>query len=145
MTISLAVACGHSDLPDAEACEHFEEGPFEPVAATPEPESAPTVDQVHVAYQVELSADAPVYVAFSADEANEYYFFADQAVAIEFLVDGAPVIPASSCSTGGCSDACGLIEARAVLSLDAGVVTVGLGPGEGTAMLLVEEGSGHDH
>ena len=145
VVVALSVGCGHSDVPDAEACEHFPEGPFEPVAASSDPADAPTVDQVHVAYQIDLSPDAPVYVAFAADEANEFFFYASAAVPMEFLVGGASVTPEESCETGGCSEECDLIESRAVLDLEGGTVTVGLGPGEGMVMLLVEEGGAHDH
>ncbi len=145
LTLSLAVACGHSDAPDAEACEHFEEGPFEPVAASTNPDDAPAIDQVHVAYEIELSADAPVFVEFVADEANEFFFFASKAVPLEFTVDGSALAPEQSCDSGGCSEECTLIESRAVLDLEAGPVTIGIGPGDGGVMLLVEEGGTHAH
>jgi hypothetical protein len=145
LATTLTFGCGHSEMPDAEACEHFPEGPFEPVEATADAADAPTVDQVHVAYQINLSPDGPVYVAFAADEANEFFFYASEAVPMEFLVDGSAVTPEESCETGGCSEECDLIESRAVLDLEAGSVTVGLGPGEGMVMLLVEEGGAHDH
>jgi hypothetical protein len=140
------LACGEEEatVPDAEACEHFPEGPFEPVEATADPADAPTVDQVHVAYQIDLSPDAPVYVTYAADEANEFFFYTSEAVPLEFLVDGAAVTPEESCETGGCSELCDLIESRAVLDLEAGSVTVGLGPGDGMVMLLVEEGGAHE-
>jgi hypothetical protein len=146
LAATLAVGCEeNAEVPDAEACEHFPEGPFEPVEAAADPADAPTVDQVHVAYQIALAADAPVYVAFAADEATELFFYASEAVPMELLVDGAAVTPEESCDTGGCSEECELIESRAVLDHGGGPVVVGLGPGEGMVMLLVEEGGSHAH
>jgi hypothetical protein len=148
LTFAIALVPGceeHAEVPDAEACEHFPEGPFEPVEAAADPDDAPTVDQVHVAYQIDLSPNAPVYVTFGADEANEFFFFTSEPVAMEFLVDGAAVTPEELCESGDCSELCDLIESRAVLDLEGGPVTVGLGPGDGMVMLLVEEGGAHDH
>ncbi len=149
-SLSLLPACGAHGLEEieAEACEHLEEGPFEPLVATADAESAPTGDQTHVSYEVTLLPDEGGsfggFVAFESAEGGEYYVFSDAEVELSFW-SGASIPVLSECEGSPCSETCGLIARRYQLELPSGRTIIELrGASTAEVSLLVEAGE-HDH
>src|SRR5690606_39011338 len=105
--IPAAAACGHDDPhPDAEGCEHLEEGPYATVTASAARDAtAPMVAADHKAYTVTLPAGAVGHVAFPAAEAADYVVFLDRPVPFAvFDAAGAPVaLEASETSSPACA------------------------------------------
>jgi hypothetical protein len=149
-SLSLLPACGAHSLEqiEAEACEHLEEGPFEPLVATADPDSAPTGDQTHVSYELTLLPDEGGsfggFVAFESAEGGEHYVFSDAEVELSFSNGGALAVT-SKCEGSPCSETCGLIARRYQLDLPPGRTIIEVrGASTAQVSLLVEAGE-HDH
>jgi hypothetical protein len=146
-------ACGEHGLEDieAEACEHLDEGPFQPLAATATAADAPAGNETHVSYEVSLvdlgEGSFGGFVAFDPPEAGEYYVFTDQPVELSFAdASGATIAIESQCTSSPCSETCGIVERRYQLDVGTERVVVAFAPGAVTETLLLFEAGEHaDH
>ena len=140
----------HGEDPEAHACEHLEEGPFQQVAAAADVMMAPTVEGIHVAYDVTLQDDGAGnfggVAIYRATEAAEFVFYADASVPIAFEdAAGAAVSPEGSCTANPCSSACAMIQARYALDLEAAAYTLRFGPYPAAQFRLLVEEASHAH
>lgn len=139
---------GHHDADiDEEACEHFTDGPFNPVAATADATSAPLVGAEHTAHQIALPSDGAMnggFVAYESSEATDIVFFLDADVPLEIRDGSGMIVPVeASCEPMACSDACDTIRGRHVVPLTVGTFSLELGPTAASTVALVHEGAGH--
>lgn len=136
--------------PEAHACEHLEEGPFQQVAAAADAAMAPGMTGVHVTYDVTLQDDGAGnfggFAAYTAAEAAEFMFFVDTDVPIAFLdAAGAALTPEGTCSADPCSAACALIQGKYMLDLGAATYTLSFGPTPAQRVRVLVEEAHHDH
>jgi hypothetical protein len=151
-SLSLLPACGAHGLEEieAEACEHLEEGPFEPLAASADAEGAPSADQTHVSYELTLleQGDGSFggFVAFESEEGGDHYVFSDAPLQLTFSgEDGAQLAVESRCESEPCSETCALVAERYQVDLPVGRTVIEVrGATSAEASLLVEAGE-HDH
>jgi hypothetical protein len=163
--LSLALlACGDDadhadhaeDTPEAEACEHLADGPFEAITAvenplTPDPPNA-AIEHARVDISfVDISGSTPNTddgsfggtVAFEAVEAAEYLFFFSAAVPLSVFDATAGVfIPLEEEVVG--SDLCSEIAVTHTYDLEVGTYLLNFGPTDVSEVGMVhEEASGH--
>jgi hypothetical protein len=140
-----AAACG-ADEPsiDAEACEHFAEGPYTNVTASAARDATtPSVRGDHMAYTTTLPAGAVGYVAFAAAEAADYVVLLDKPVPFQVLDAAGAMVTLEASETS--SPECAEIRGKHTFELPVGTAYFALGPNMGMAVnLVVEEAAGHD-
>lgn len=142
----LFTACGAGEPdPDAEFCEHLQEGPASAVtAATMSP---PAIAADHTRYDVTLTdvtGGKGGQVTFAADEATDFIFAFNKDVPVAFKKsDGTAITPEETVKTStGCTD----IAAKYTVPLEVGTVTLDFGPTTETQVgIVVEEGAHEVH
>jgi hypothetical protein len=151
LALALA-ACGEGGLEEieAEACEHLDEGPFQPLAAAATAADAPAGNETHVSYEVSLldlgEGSFGGFVAFDPPEAGEYYVFTDKPVELSFAdASGASIAIESQCTGSPCSETCAIVERRYQLDVGTERVVVAFAPGAEPETLLLFESGAHDH
>jgi hypothetical protein len=146
--VASLVACsddhGHDEAtPDAEACEHLQEGPALALTAGAAPASAPAVDDDHRRYDislVDIDGGKGGVVRFAAAEAGAHLVVLSADVAIRF-VDGAGSVIAPLAEAKG-SASCGEVAARFEVPFVVGTVYLEIGPTAATSVNLVVEAIG---
>lgn len=144
--IATAAACGedeHDADPDAEGCEHLQDGPYADVTATATRNGTvppPAVAADHKAYTVTLPLAAIGYVSFAAAEATDYVVFLDLPAAFAVLDATGAQVAIEASETG--SPACEAIRGKHTFALPVGTVYFALGPNMGMLNLVVEEAAG---
>lgn len=138
----------HGEDVDAEACEHFADGPFNDVTASADTAAAPDVGAEHTAHRITLVDDGGQsggFVRFEAGEATDFVFFLDGDVPLAITDgSGAAVALEESCDPAACSDACAAIAGRHVVPLAVGTYFLELGPTPATEVALVHEELAHE-
>ena len=156
MIVGLTIGCGGEDAPettaepspDAEACEHLEQGPAQPIAAgSAADDSAPAVADDHRRYDItlaDISGQNGGFVAFASSEAADWLFLFDRDVPVTFRdAAGAAIAPEE---TSASSADCPLVRGRHLVPLEVGTVYLELGPSTETSVsLVIEEAAGHEH
>jgi hypothetical protein len=139
-------ACGdsHDDDPDpdAEACEHLQEGPFhDRTAGADADDSAPQIAADHAAYRVTIPAGGG-FVRFAAPAAGDHGFYLSEAVAVTFR-DGAgtPIAPEETLTSIA---ACQEVAVKHVVELAVGTVFLELADDAARVDLVVEP-LDHEH
>ncbi len=137
---------------DADACEHFEEGPFAAVTAGAAAADAPAVDDDHTAYTITLVDDgAGMFtgtVSLAVAEATEVLFFTDEAISLRVQDSAAAdVALEESCNSGTCSADCATARGRHVVDFETvGTYFLTFGPASASEVTLVHlEGGEHEH
>ncbi len=146
----LTAACGGdaeqaAESPDAESCEHLQEGPATPLTAA-SGAGAPAVDDDHRRYDItltEVPGGKGGDVTFASGEGGDYVLFLDAAVPVSVL-DGAGAQVAFESSSAS-SETCTEIKARHVVELGVGTYTLRFGPSPLSAVGLVVEHGAHGH
>ncbi|MCB1154238.1 MAG: hypothetical protein H6684_09430 [Deltaproteobacteria bacterium] len=166
--VMLGVACGDDDDDDddaadddsddddddegdelqGEACEHMTEGPFENAAAIDDPHLE--LDDVafdHTSVNIALieleDGNNGGYVAFTAEETGEFFFFLSEDVGFAVL-DGD--LSAVEIEESGSVSACDEVSVYHVADLDAGTYILEFSGADVTSVSLVHEMAGeHDH
>lgn len=134
--------------PVEHACKHLEEGPEVAVTAAADIASTTAVTGTHVRLDVTLT-EAEGYIAYTAEEAGEYIFYADRAITLALQhADGEMIQPESTLAADALADCPGFVTAF-TFDLAAGdnilVITTADASTENTLMHLVVEGVGAEH
>lgn len=132
---------GHGDevSSDADACEHFEGGPFA---------DGPTLGDSHTAYTITLDADGSATASATIAEGGEWLFFTDEAVPFAIADSGGQMLALEeSCSAGTCSADCSVAAGRHVVDIaTVGTYDITLGPSDVDSVRLVFlPAEGHEH
>lgn len=134
---------------DAEACEHYVEGPFVQHTATEAVEDASDISAEHTAHAItliELAGANGGYVSLQAPSAGDYVFFLDQDVPLSVQSSaGSDVLIEESCDPSACSATCGLVKGKHVVELAVGTYYLELGPTDLASVHLVHEVLGGEH
>jgi hypothetical protein len=132
----------------ADACEHMAEGPAESVTAlASRDDSLPDVSEAHTRHDIALpdvAGSREGYVAFEADEANDFHFALNSDATLEITdADGAVVQPEGEADSGsGCSE----VKVLHTYELEAGRYVLHFASGFETSVSMVAvEGGEHAH
>lgn len=139
---------GSDDAYKADACEHMAKGPAETVTAlSGRDDSLPDVSEAHTRYDIALpnvAGSREGYVAFRADEANDFHFALSSDATLGITDSaGAVVEPEGEADNeSGCSE----VKFLHTYELEAGRYVLHLASGFETSVSLVAvEGGGHAH
>lgn len=143
--VSLALACGGVEpgpSPDAELCEHLQEGPA--TAVTAAASNGPAVSNDHRRYDVTLAASGGQYggqVSFAVASQGEFMFALNKDVPVAFANAGGGTVAPELVekSSTECTD----IKAKYLVPLDVGTYTLTFGPTAETTVGMVIEETAH--
>lgn len=126
--------------PEAEACEHLQEGPSSSHTAGTDFDGAPDISEPHLRHDVsliEIVDGNGGSVAYAAGEAGELYVFlsADIPLAV-YDSSGSPIAIAAS-EQG--SELCDEVAARHLVGVEVGTYELRFGPTEATEVSVVIE------
>lgn len=128
---------------EEEACEHFEEGPFEDVTATADGTGAPDVSKGHTTYRialVDVTGGKGGSVSYAVAEAGELALFLTKDVPVAVTGPDGNALTAEATEKG--SEACDAIGASHVFDVGVGTVTIAIGPTtEATVSAVIEAGA----
>lgn len=137
-------ACGappEEESPDAEGCEHLENGPA--VAVIDSMGSPPKVGSDHRRHDIPLTAGNPsATVEFAVSEAGDYLFFLDRDVPLTIKQGGSAI---SFEETAKSSTECDVVAGRHLVPLEVGTATLEFGETTETSVGLVIEPFAHGH
>lgn len=145
---SFALACSdeeehahEEETPEAEACEHLQEGPAVAITALADPDGAlPRGDEPHKRIDVtlaDLDAQKGGYIAYEAAEAGEYLFFVNQTLTFKVMDAEGTEVALENSVTG--SDLCTDIAVTHTVDLEVGTYTLMFGPTDLTEVSFVAE------
>lgn len=138
----------NNESPEAEACEHMEEGPFQDVTAAED--STGTLSNIavpHTRVDVALAgegADRGGVVSFEASEAGEYTFYLSTDV--DFVLADSNAMTLSPEASGGAVSLCATaILATHTFDLQVGTYTITMGPADLETLSVIFEAGEHEH
>lgn len=136
--------------PEAEACEHLEEGPAESVTAGADFSSAPDIREEHTRFDVTLidqGGQNGGSVTYAAAKAGDYLFFLSENVPVAFYDSDGNEVAIEATEEG--SEVCDLIAKSHLVKLAVGTFEVRFGPTDVSEVRLVVEMAGehgeHEH
>lgn len=148
LLVAFAFACSDEDEathevepPEAEACEHLQEGPA--VAITAQAAADGTLeraDEPHKRIDITLTdvdAQKGGYVAYEAADAGEYLFFLNASLTFKVMDAEGVEVPLENTVAG--SDLCSDIVVTHTIDLGVGTYTLMFGPTDLTSVSLVAE------
>ncbi|MEZ4728594.1 MAG: DUF2796 domain-containing protein [Caldilineaceae bacterium] len=141
---------GHDEekSPVEHACKHLAEGPEVAVTAAADMANTAAVTGTHIRLDVTLAAGEG-YLAYTAEEAGEYIFYADSAITLTLQpADGEPIQPETTLAAEALADCPGFIAAY-TFDLAAGdnilAITNADASTESSIVRLVVEAVGGEH